>query len=107
MIESRYVWLVLGMGLVTYVPRWLPLQVLSRHQPSGLLVEWLEFIPASILSAILAPVLLTAGEPKMLSLMKPELWVAVPTCLIALISRSLGITVIFGMALFWLAGRVL
>jgi branched chain amino acid efflux pump len=107
MIDSHYAFLILGMGLVTYIPRWLPLYLLARRTPHHLLVEWLDFIPASILSAILLPALVTGGEPRLLSLLQPELLVAIPTFAFALKTKSLGGTVIVGMLLFWLADKVL
>ena len=51
--------------------------------------------------------LLTAGEPRQLSLWNNDLLVAVPVFLFALRTRSLGGTVVLGMALYWLAGKVL
>lgn len=106
MITQDYLLLVAGMGLVTYLPRWAPLFFLSRRRLPAWFVEWLDLIPAAILSALLAPVLLTAGEPRQF-LLKTELWVALPTFLFALKSKSLGGTVVVGMLLFWLAGKVL
>lgn len=101
---DTYVYLIIGMGLVTYLPRWMPLFFLSRRQlPEGL-IEWLDLIPASILSALILPALITAGEPRHLDLLRPELLVSVPTLLIAVFTRSLGGTVIAGMLFFWLAG---
>jgi branched-subunit amino acid transport protein len=32
MIHSEYLILVVGMGLVTYIPRWFPIFFLSRRQ---------------------------------------------------------------------------
>ena len=106
MITQDYLLLVAGMGLVTYLPRWAPLFFLSRRRLPEWFVEWLDLIPAAILSALLAPALLTSGEPRQF-LLKTELWVALPTFLFALKSKSLGGTVVVGMLLFWLAGKVL
>jgi branched-subunit amino acid transport protein len=99
--------LLLGMGLVTYLPRWLPLFALARRNLPGWMVAWLDLIPVSILSALLFPALVTAGEPKQLELLRPELLVAMPTLLFALKTRSLGGTVILGMFLFWLSGKIM
>jgi len=107
MIKGEYILLVFGMGLVTYLPRWIPLFLLSRRNLSGLFVEWLDLVPAAILSAILLPALVTTGEPRRLMLLQPELWVAIPTLLFALRTKSLGGTVIVGMMLFWLAGKIM
>lgn len=104
--NQDYLLLLLGMGLVTYLPRWLPLAFLSRRSLPPLIKEWLDLIPAAILSALLAPALFTAGPERHLTLTRPELWVALPTFLFALKTRSLGGTVLVGMGLFWLVGKV-
>jgi len=105
MIPNEYLVLVFGMGIVTYLPRWFPLFFLSRRNLPRIVVEWLDLIPAAILSALLAPALVTAGEPKHMSLFQPELWVGIPTFVFALKTKSLGGTVIVGMLLFWLVGN--
>jgi branched-subunit amino acid transport protein len=96
-----YLLLLLGMGAVTYIPRWAPIFFLSRRQMPQWLVDWLDLIPAAILSALLVPALVLSGEPRTFSILRPELWVALPTLLFALKTRSLGGTVVIGMLLFW------
>ena len=103
---SDYLLLCVGMGLVTYLPRWLPLHFLSRRALPQWLVQWLDLIPAAILSALLLPALVLEGDPRHLDLLRPELWVAVPTFAFAVWTRSLGGTVVVGMLLFWLAGKL-
>lgn len=95
--------IIIGMGMVTYIPRWLPLFFLTRRRLSPWLIDWLDFIPAAILSALILPSIVTSGEPRHLEWVKPDLWVAFPTLIIALKTRSLAITVVTGMALYWLA----
>jgi branched-subunit amino acid transport protein len=63
--------------------------------------EWLELIPAAILSALLAPALFASAAPRAFCLGKPELLAAVPTLLFALKTRSLAGTVIVGMVCYW------
>ena len=92
------------MGIVTYVPRWLPLLYLSHRRLPQWLVDWLGFIPVSILSALLAPQLFIDAKQQSLQFGKPELVVAVPALLFALKTRSLGGTVLVGMLLYWLVG---
>jgi branched chain amino acid efflux pump len=103
MIHAKVVWVILGMGLATYLPRWFPLVFLSRRNLPRWVVEWLDLIPAAILSALLLPEMVTNGTPRHIALWQPELWVAIPTFVFALKTKSLGGTVIIGMALFWLA----
>lgn len=106
MIASDYLLLVIGMGLVTYIPRWFPLFFLSRRELPSWLKEWLDLIPVAILSALVLPEILTAGDPRHLEWLHPRLWVAVPTFLIALKTRSLGGTVLAGMLLYWGAEKL-
>jgi branched-subunit amino acid transport protein len=94
------------MGAVTYIPRMLPLAVLSRRRLPHWFAEWLEFIPPAILSALLAPTLFAHGNPRLFALGKIELLAALPTLLFAWKTRSLAGTVVVGMFFFWLAGAV-
>jgi branched-subunit amino acid transport protein len=107
MVETEYIVLVIGMSLVTYLPRWIPLFVLAQRNLPDWLVEGLDLIPAAILSALLLPLLVTAGEARRIELFRPELLVAVPTFLFAVKTKSLSGTVILGMFLFWLAGKII
>ena len=107
MVSSEYLAVILGMGLVTFLPRWLPLVYLTKRNLPAWLVDWLDLIPAAILSALLLPELVTGGAPRSLDLLRPELMAAVPTLLFAIFTKSLGGTVIVGMFLFWLTGKVL
>jgi branched-subunit amino acid transport protein len=103
-METSFLTLVVGMGLVTFIPRWLPLALLARRRLPTWFVEWLDLIPAAILSALLAPALVTNESSRHLDLFRSELWVAVPTLLVALKTKSLGATVLAGMLLFWIVG---
>lgn len=96
-----YLFLFAGMGLVTYLPRWLPLLYLSHRRLPQWLIDWLKLIPVSILSSLLAPALFVDTELRSLQLGKPELIVAIPTLLFALKTKSLGGTVLVGMLLYW------
>jgi len=101
MTSRDYILLVMAMGAVTYLPRLLPLVLLSRRKLPGWFAEWLELIPPAILSALIAPTLFTRSDPRCLSLGKPELLAAIPTLLFALKTRSLAGTVIVGMLAYW------
>lgn len=105
MIHSDYLLLLIGMGLVTYIPRWVPLFYLSRRRLPQWFVDWLELIPVAILSALVLPEIVTMGDPRKLILFNPKLLVALPTFIFALKTRSLGGTVVLGMLLFWLAEK--
>jgi len=100
---DAYLILLLGMGAVTYIPRWLPMFFLSGKKLPQWFVDWLDLIPVAILSALLLPALITSGEPRHLEIFQSKLLVAIPTFLFALKTRSLAGTVLVGMGLYWLA----
>ena len=107
MVSAEYLAVILGMGLVTFLPRWLPLIYLTKRSLPSWLVEWLDFIPAAILSAILLPALITDSATRSIDLSRPEFLVAIPTLLFAVATKSLAGTVVVGMVLFGLVEKFL
>lgn len=107
MQETEYLLLVIGMGLVTYIPRYLPLFLLAKRELSRGLIEWLDMIPAAILSALVFSELFLSGSPRHLELISAKSLAAIPTLFVALRTRSLGWTAIFGMAAFWIVEKIL
>ena len=101
-----YLFLFAAMGLVTYLPRCLPLLYLAHRRLPKPLIDWLSLIPAAILSALIAPSLLTDSTTRSFDLGKPDLWVAIPTLYLAWKTKNLAATVVFGMLLFWMAGLI-
>ena len=99
--------IIVCMGAVTYIPRWAPLHLLSRRDLPEWFIEWLDFIPAAILSALVLPAILTVGEPRHVELLRPEFLLALPTLLVAVKTRSLAGTVLTGMGLFWFTQKFL
>lgn len=106
MIRPEIALLVLGMGLVTYLPRLLPVFFLARRPLPPWFVEWLDLIPVAILSALIFGDLFVSPDPARFIPLNVKSLVAVPTFLFALRTRSLSGTVILGMLLFWLAEAV-
>jgi branched-subunit amino acid transport protein len=101
MNNRDFLLLMLAMGGVTYLPRLLPLVMLSRRTLPGWLAEWLELIPAAILSALIAPTLFAQSAPRVFNFGKVELLAALPTLLCAFKTRSLAGTVVVGMLCYW------
>lgn len=104
-MAADYFLLILGMGIVTYIPRLIPILFLSQRELPRWMIEWLDYIPAAILSALIFPAILTSGEPRMFDVTRPEVLVAIPTFIVAIKTRSLAGTVIFGMFLYWLVEK--
>jgi branched-subunit amino acid transport protein len=103
---DTYLLAVLGMGLVTYLPRWLPLALLPQRDIPQTVKEWLGFIPACILSALVAPAIFlnSTGDFQVL---QARFLAAIPTLIFAWKTQSLGGTVIVGMLIYWVATKLI
>lgn len=88
---------ILGMALVTYIPRLLPTWLLASRQLPNIIVTWLRYVPASVLSAMLIPMLLVREGELFLSVNNVYLLAGLPTLIVALKTRSLFGSVITGM----------
>ena len=106
-MEIDLVILFLGMSIVSFIPRWLPLFFLSGKKMPDWFKEWLELIPVAILSAILLPELVTLTYPRSLNIFNIKFAVAIPTFIFALKTKSMGGTIIIGMFLFWISKIIL
>ncbi len=87
------------MGLVTYLPRCLPILFLSGKKFSPLIVSWLRYIPPAILAAMLIPPLISPDKQIDLGFNNLFLWVSVLVIPVSVKSKSLSVTVLLGLAL--------
>ena len=94
---------ILGMGAVTYLPRLLPVLLLSSKKLPPLVETWLRYVPVAVLSAMLLPSLALRDAALDFSSSNLFLWAAIPTFLFAWKTRSLFGSVIVGMAVVALA----
>ena len=94
---------ILGMGVVTYLPRLLPVLLLSSKKLPPLVETWLRYVPVAVLSAMLLPSLAVNDGALDFSSSNLFLWAAIPTFLVAWKTRSLFGSVIVGMAVVALA----
>jgi len=97
---------VLGMMLVTYIPRLLPVWFLSSRSLPPLVVAWLRYVPVAVLAAMLFPALLVQDGQIDLGLNNLFLWAAFPTLLVAWKKQSLFGAVIVGMVVVAVARHV-
>jgi branched-subunit amino acid transport protein len=94
---------ILGMGAVTYLPRLLPVLLLSSKKLPPLVEAWLRYVPVAVLSAMLLPSLVVNDGALDFSSSNLFLWAAVPTFLVAWKTRNLFGSVIVGMVVVALA----
>jgi len=87
---------ILGMALVTYIPRLLPVWLLSSRSLPKIVVAWLRYVPVAVLAAMLSPAIAVPENQLDLSLNNLFLLAAIPTLLVAWKTRSLFGSVIVG-----------
>jgi branched-subunit amino acid transport protein len=88
--------IILGSALVTFIPRVLPIAILSRVELPGWAMRWLSYVPIAVMASLVGQELLMPNgklEPLQHNL---ELIAALPAFLIAIFTRSLLGTVVVG-----------
>ncbi|MFJ8248243.1 AzlD domain-containing protein [Peribacillus asahii] len=94
---NMYILLVIvGSAIVTFIPRVVPLVLLSRIQIPEWGINWLKHIPVAVMAALLAQELLLSNNQFSISDNLLSLLAALPTFLVAIFSRSLLGTVLVG-----------
>ncbi len=91
--------IILGMGLVTYLPRLFPVWFLSSRDLPQVVIVWLKYIPPAVLAAMLLPSVVVSGDRLDLSPNNLFLLAALPTLVVAWKTRSLFASVLVGMVL--------
>ena len=98
--------LILGMAVVTFIPRFLPMAFLTRVAIPEKVKRGLDYIPVAILSAIVFPVLFSTGTGKV-GIEPHSFLAAIPVFVIAYRVKSLWGSVILGMLVYWGLGYIL
>ena len=98
--------LILGMGLVTFIPRFLPIAFLTRWVIPERVKMGLGYIPIAILSAIVFPILFF-NEGGKVDFQLHYLLSAIPVFIFAWKVKNLWGSVLLGMLVFWGLGFVL
>ena len=99
MDQSIIFYTLIGMMLVTYIPRLVPVWFLSSRSLPDVVITWLKYVPVTVLAAMLAPSLFVVDGRLDLALDNLYLMAAIPTFLVAWKTRSLFAAVITGMVL--------
>lgn len=106
MDQTIIFWTMVGMAIVTYLPRLLPTLFLSGRTLRPVIAAWLRLIPPAVLAAMLVPSLLVREERLAVSPDNLFLLAALAAFAVAWKWRSLSATVLVGMGLVAL-GRYL
>ncbi|MCZ8522172.1 MULTISPECIES: AzlD domain-containing protein [Paenibacillus] len=97
-IRVEMLWIILGTSLVTVLPRVLPLMVLSRFELPPKMLRFLNQVPVAVMSALLAQEIFLENGRMVPIAENVELLAALPTFLVAVLTRSLLGTVVAGVA---------
>ena len=98
--------LILGVGIVTFLPRFLPMAFLARWVIPEKVKMGLGYIPIAILSAIVFPILFS-NEGGKVEIQPHYLLSAIPVFVFSWKVKSLWASVILGMLVYWGLGFVM
>ena len=90
---------IVGMALVTYLPRVLPILVLTNRSLPDFVISWLSYVPAAVLAALLIPSILLQNGNIEFGFKNIFLWASIPTLAMAAKTKNLYVPVILGMLL--------
>ena len=98
-MQAKIYFVIFGLWVANYLPRMLPMVVLSKIKIPKTIITWLEFIPPAVLAAILAPTLLMPDNKAInITLQNNYLLAAIPSLAVAIKTKSLVWTLIAGIA---------
>lgn len=84
-------------GIVTWLTRIIPFVMISKVYLSERVVKWLSFIPITLFTALIIDGVLVQQEGVMgYTINMPFLITMIPTIVVAIVSRSLTITILSG-----------
>lgn len=97
-MEVRWTILIIIMGcaLVTFIPRVLPLMLLSQMELPKWAIRWLKNVPVAVMAALLTQDLLLSENEISISANILKLLAAIPAFAIAIFTKSLLGTVVVG-----------
>jgi branched-subunit amino acid transport protein len=84
-MNNTIIWMIIGMGIVTYIPRMLPLVVFSGMKLPPFLQGVLKNVPFAILGALIVPDIFKIHE---------DIWFGVIGATVAFVVAYLGANVI-------------
>ena len=95
---------IIGMGVITYAIRLVPIWLLERATISASWRQALRFVPAAVLSAIILPELVMPGGVFDLSLGNARLLAGLVAILVGWRTQNVLWTLAVGMVLLWILG---
>lgn len=104
-MNYKFLCIVIGMSVVTYIPRLLPALGFSRIKLPEWFLLFLEYVPVSVLAALLIPSILV--QNKKVDVINPYLLTSIPTVAAAYKSKNIFIPIIVGLLSYLAISNIL
>ena len=102
------IWLIMiGLAIGTFLIRISFILFLGKREVPALLAKSLRFIPASILSALVVPQILTRDNALQISVANPQLIAGIVAGIVAWRTKNVLFTILSGMAVLWILQAVI
>ncbi|MFE4706275.1 AzlD domain-containing protein [Peribacillus simplex] len=95
-ISGYIIAVIVGISIVTFIPRVVPLVLLSKMEIPKWGIDWLKHVPVAVMAALLAQELLISEQVFSIKDNALNLAAALPAFLVAIFTRSLLGTVMIG-----------
>ncbi|NLB87872.1 MAG: AzlD domain-containing protein [Syntrophomonadaceae bacterium] len=96
-MTSNSIWImIIGISIVSLLPRILPVALLSRFEFPKLLNKWLSLVGPAVLGALTAVSIIAPEGEIFLSVKNKYLWAFIPTFIVAVKTRSLLYSLLVG-----------
>lgn len=98
---------ILGMCVVSYLPRVLPPFILAKTSLSPFVERWLRYVPTSVFGALVFSEIFIDGDKLNLHLDNIHFITSLIVLAVAVKTKSLGKSIVTGMFIFWLLKQIL
>ena len=96
-MNSNSIWImIIGVSIVSILPRILPVALLSRYEFPAPLKRWLSFVAPAVLSSLTTLSVLAPDGFIDISIYNSFIWAFIPTLLVAVKTRSLLYSLLTG-----------
>lgn len=102
MSTTEIMYCILGMCIVSYIPRALPPFILARVSLSPVVERWLRYVPTSIFGALVFSEIFIDGDHLNLSLNNINLLASLIVLVVSLKTKSLAKSIVTGIVVYWL-----
>ena len=107
MLNTSEIWIIIiGMAVINYSYRLIPLITLSRVKINPFFKRWLSFIPVSVMASIVLSEIFIKDEKLLSPMSIPYLVAAIPTGFVFFKTRSYVTSIIFGIGVFILFNKL-